>query len=447
MGDDMRTVQALAANRGVLLLVGAIGLMAVAAAIAISMLSDVQPGFGLPSVEPSAAEVSGTTEPSASPTSAVSATPEPTRVPTPTPRPSGPAAVAWAPGDAREGRAAAIVRSGDRWIVGGSVRVGDFSRAAIWTSPDGRTWSEPIALPPEPVPNSDGMHPRYWINGFGQWDGTLLAFGWNGVGCCDGGYPMLWRSDDGDAWSVVDTAGSAFGDGYHFPQRSVVTPQGELAVLSATGLGSDASIFVTGDLMAWDERPITDGERPMSVAGLAASASLLMIVGTEHHPYEADEDPPTTAHAWTSTDGRTWTPVVAPNPEGTLDDVTWDPSRERFVAIGTTDDGRPAAWLTTDGSQWSSVPLAEEAGRMHDLVAVDGLVVASGTVGPRLDDTTGGTIAWSSHDGITWRVVPLVDRQWSSLVGATPGFALMVVNRWEEAGGDSWQSWAGPVGE
>lgn len=420
--------------------------MVVATVIAVSTLSNVDQGVGLPSVEPSPTGVSETAEPSSSPTPAASATPEPTQVPTPTPQPSGPATVAWSQGEAQEGRVSAVVRHGDRWIAGGSVQIGDFSRATVWTSQDGRTWNGPMALPPEPVPSADGMHPRYWINGFGEWDGALLAFGWNGVGCCDGGYPMLWRSDDGGSWSLVDTAGSAFGDGYHFPQRSAVTPEGELAVLSATGLGGSASIFLTGDLTTWEEHPITDPQRSTGVGGLAASPSLLIVVGTEQHSYEADEDPPTTAHAWTSADGRVWTSVEVPNPDGTLGRVTWDPARERFVAVGTDDDGAPAAWLTADGSGWSWIPLAEEEGRVNDVAAAEGLIVASGTVGP-VFDTTGETIAWSSHDGVTWRVMPLIDRQWGSVVGATPGSAVMIVIRWDEEAGESWEAWSGPVGE
>ena len=96
--------------------------------------------------------------------------------------------------------------------------------------------------------------------------------------------------------------------------------------------------------------------------------------------------------------------------------------------------------------QWSEIPLASETGRMHDVVAVDGLVVASGTVGP-LSGATGESIAWTSYDGITWRVMPLVDRPERSVVGAAAGSALMILNGWEEATGEFWQSWAGPAGE
>jgi hypothetical protein len=225
-----------------------------------------------------------------------------------------------------------------------------------------------------------------------------------------------------------------------------MTPQRDLAVLSATGLGSGASIFLTGDLATWEEHAITSPDLLMQVSGLAASPSRVILVGTETHPYEAGEDRQTTPHAWVSADGRTWTSIVAPNPGGTLDRVTWDPSRERFVAVGSGDDGAPAAWLTADGSQWSRIPLAEESGQMHDVVAVDGLMVASGTVGP-LFEATGETIVWTSHDGVTWRVMPLVDRQANSVVGATPGSAVMIVNGWDEEAGDGWQSWAGAVSE
>ncbi|MGH2418739.1 MAG: hypothetical protein ACRDFY_10435, partial [Candidatus Limnocylindria bacterium] len=119
---------------------------------------------------------------------------------------------------------------------------------------------------------------------------------------------------------------------------------------------------------------------------------------------------------------------------------------ERFVAIGTDDDGRPAAWLTADGGNWSHIPLAEEEGQMRDIAVADGLLLASGVAGSMLAPQTGQTIAWSSHDGVTWRVVPLADAQYGSVVGVTPESAVTIVNRWSESEADTWIAWAGPVG-
>ncbi|MGQ0608902.1 MAG: hypothetical protein ACT4OQ_10630 [Chloroflexota bacterium] len=322
------------------------------------------------------------------------------------------------------------------------LQAGSTTRAAIWTSEDGLSWGEPILIPPEPI-ETDAIWSRYWISGFGRWGDELLAFGWNGIGAGDGGFPMLWRSADGVTWSVVDTGGTLFGDDYHFPLRSVISPLGQLAVLSVTGLGSGASIYVTDDLANWEEHPITLADQMMSVSGLAASPGLLIAVGTETHPWV--DRPETTAHAWISADAETWSPVAPPNPDGTLSSITWDPARERFVAIGSGDDRVPAAWLTTDGSRWSRIPLADDVGQMRDIAVADGLILASGVTGPMLAPETGQTIAWSSHDGVTWRIVPLADAQYGSVVGVTPGSAVTIVNRWSESESDTWIPWAGPV--
>jgi hypothetical protein len=185
-------------RRGLAVMGGAVGDLTVAAGIAVSMLLGGRGGLGLQSASP--ANASETSEPSprfATPTPASSATPDPTQAPTPTPAPSGPATVSWSEGESHPGSIRQVVHHGELWIAGGSVQIGDFMRAAVWTSPDGRAWNGPIALPPEPAADDDGIRPRYWINGFGERDGALLAFGWNGVGCCDGGYPMMWSSEDG----------------------------------------------------------------------------------------------------------------------------------------------------------------------------------------------------------------------------------------------------------
>ena len=82
---------------------------------------------------------------------------------------------------------------------------------------------------------------------------------------------------------------------------------------------------------------------------------------------------------------------------------------------------------------------------MRDIVVADGLILASGVTGSTLGPETGQTIVWSSHDGVTWRVVPLADAQNGSVVAVTPQSAVTIVNRWSESDGDTWVSWAGAV--
>lgn len=381
----------------------------------------------------------------ATPSESPAATSTPTVTPGPTPLPSGPATIAWATGDRLDGVAYTVTRHRDRWIAAGAIRVGDADRPAAWASADGLSWHGPALLPPEPVPDADGFMPRYLVTAFGEWGEGLLAVGWNGIGCCDGGRPMLWRSDDGVTWSVVDTAGSAFGEGWHFPTSAFTTPAGELGVLSSTLLGAGGSIFMTRDLATWTEHPITAPDEFVDVTGIAASSETWIAVGTHTPSWEAEEGPRPEPRVWSSTDGQSWSPTEPPSGGGSLDGIAWDPARARFVAVGSDGNGHPVAWLTLDGRSWSRIPLDDEEGRVDDIAIADGLIVAAGILGPMFE-SSGETIAWSSRDGVTWRVVPMSERHGRTVAGATAGSAVLIVNRHEDDR-NLWEAWAGPIGE
>lgn len=336
----------------------------------------------------------------------------------------------------------AVIRIDDRWIAGGWFDVGPTIRAAIWTSTDGIAWSDASLLEPEPA-EEEGLWPRYWINGFGEWDGSLLAFGWNGVGGGDGGYPMLWRSADGNTWEVVETGGTAFGDEYHFPSSSVIGPDGSLVVFSHIGLGGQAATFVTSDLQSWEVHAIDEDHQAARMAG---SPTHLIAVGHEQPPYEDPEDrPPMIPHAWSSTDGRTWHVIEPPAEATALADIAWDPTHRRFVAVGTDDGGLPVAWLTTDGGAWTSIPIGEEPTYMHRVVAAEGLIVASGETGDGFGPVPGDTIVWSSHDAVSWWYTSVLTRARGTVEAVTGDEAILVSGRWTEAGDESWLSLRGTL--
>jgi hypothetical protein len=317
------------------------------------------------------------------------------------------------------------------------------TRAALWTSEDGLVWSEPTLLAPEPA-QTEGIWSRHWISGFGQWGDDLLAFGWNGVGGGDGGYPMLWRSADGVTWALVETGGSKYVDDHHFPQRSIVAPGGELAVLSGTGLGNGASMFLTSDLVAWEAYPITPADRNIQVTGVAASEELAIAVGTETHPWV--DEPETSAHAWVSKDGRRWTSVETPNPDGALTSVAWDDVHHRFVVVGSDDGGLPAAWLTSDGRSWSQIALGDEEGEVSVVVSDAGLTVAAGVIGSYFDTEGAPTIAWSSFDALNWWYVPIAEDRLRPAIGITGRSVVTLMNGWTEDEGDYWVARAGSAG-
>ena len=77
-------------------------------------------------------------------------------------------------------------------------------------------------ITPDPVPGPDGM--SFFMDEVLVLADEVIAFGWNHLGCCDGGKAALWRSTDGVSWTFVDTAGTDYGDTYHRVADSAVAP-------------------------------------------------------------------------------------------------------------------------------------------------------------------------------------------------------------------------------
>lgn len=307
----------------------------------------------------------------------------------------------------------------------------------MWTSADGVAWSEPVLLDPELRSDVDCDH--HQISGFTEWDGDLLAIGWNGWGCGDGGKPMLWRSGDGASWELVDLEGTAFLAEYPSPASAVELSDGRLAIFAATSLGSVRVLFVTADLETWEVHLISDVETGAYVDRLAASPNLLIGVGSVvigERQVETWTEAIYGPYVVTSSDGVTWTTVDPPTEEGTIAGIAWDGSNERFVAVGTDADGRPHAWLTADGTDWTSIQLGNEAAMMNGVVSSDGLIVVSGMFD--YDDPSGNTVVWSSFDGLSWWYGTVLDGRIGTIHAAAGDAALMITGRTDGTGDASW---------
>lgn len=337
----------------------------------------------------------------------------------------------------------AAVRVGDRWLAGGALT----RRAAVWSSTDGIAWGEPVLLEPELRANVDCDH--HTISGFAPWNGVLLAIGWHGYGCGDGGDPMLWRSGDGVTWDVVDITGTAFAAEFPYPASTVAAPDGRLGVFASTQLGSVRALFLTSDLESWDAHTITDGAETESwIARLAASPTLLMGVGSiviGEQPVETWTEEIYGPHVMTSEDGSTWTAIAPPAEEGTIEDIAWDGANGQFVAVGTDADGLPYAWLTTDGSQWTSIQLSDEPTVMRRVTAAEGLIVATGQTGTGAEAHPGDTVVWSSHDGANWWYGTVLEDRTGTVEAVGAGTAILFSYRNAESGLPSWLSLAGTV--
>jgi len=211
-----------------------------------------------------------------------------------------------------------------------------------------------------------------------------------------------------------------------------------------------ASLPSTSD--AWSRVVLEPGQ---VVNALSAGGPGLVAVGSDDSK----------AAVWTSTDGRTWSPVAdlgggdirdvtvggpglvavgTGDPVGlsvgavwtSTDGLTWNRAPEEpvfdgallqavtaagpgFVAVGTTPGG-PQAWYSSDGLTWeeASVPpappdIAPDGDRasafMFDLAAVGDRLIAVGEVGISCGEGCGRPkmLMWTSTDGIAWAKVPL----------------------------------------
>lgn len=422
--------------------VAVLGLGALAGVL-LAVVLVTRPGEPVGLASPTSRSSLAATDPGTSPIASASrqppATAEPpaSSEPSPTPVPVGPAQLAWVDGPARDGEVNTVARFGDRWLAGGSAIFDGKWWATAWTSNDGRTWSNAIAIGPEPDDGGESDGWRHRIMTFATWDGDIVAFGNRWFSGSDSLAPMLWRSDDGERWEFVDTAGTVYGDEWHVPLQAMTTPAGGLAVHSLINIGFGAKAYITHDLATWESSVIVDEEPSLTAVStaMATSPNLLIAVGWKQEPREADEPPTATAHVWTSTDALTWNEATSPDATAWLNGVAWDAVHARFVVVGTDADGLPMAWLTPDGSAWTSIALGDEPMQRMQVSAADGLVAATGVAGPLGEQPTGPTLVWSSHDGQRWWYGSVLNRPSHAVLTASPGSAVLLDNRTDVPGG------------
>jgi hypothetical protein len=275
--------------------------------------------------------------------------------------------------------------------------------AAVWTSPDGVTWSR---VPhDETVFGGDRKQIMFSVTAGGP---GLVAVGYDGsIGLA---VAAVWTSVDGFTWSRVPHDEAVFGD--ILQEMFSVTAGGPGLVAvgedGSDGEGRDMAVWTSVDGVTWSRVPhdetVFGGEYWEEVQSVTAGGPGLVAVG-----YDGPSNG-TWAAVWTSPDGVTWSRVPHDSTVfGVYDNLRMNSvtaGGPGLVAVGSDESGDysdAAVWTSVDGVTWSRVPddqtiLGGDSG-MSSVVATDTGLVAVGS-----DD--GDAAVWTSPNGLAWTQVP-----------------------------------------
>jgi hypothetical protein len=272
---------------------------------------------------------------------------------------------------------------------------GAVPKAAVWTSPEGITWSR--------VPGHEAIFDDAAMRAVTAGGPGLVAVGDSADDAA------VWTSSDGITWSRVPHSEAVFGDA----GMNGVTAGGP-GLVAVGDQGGSAGVWTSLDGIIWSRAPQEEaifkgeGTRMKSVT---VGGPGLVAVG-EDGPLQDDTD----AAVWTSPDGITWSRT--PHTEAVFGDAGMN-SVTAFgpglVAVGGywrpgLQDGRFGAlvWTSFDGITWSRVAHDEdifegdEAGMESVTVADHGLVAVGSHWHPQGVEAA----AWTSVDGFAWSRVP-----------------------------------------
>jgi len=174
--------------------------------------------------------------------------------------------------------------------------------AAVWTSPDGLAWTPVPADPAVFGGPSEQAMVRVVAGGPG-----LVAVGWDYSGGDEDA--AVWTSPDGFTWTRVPHDEAVFGGptGQEIRALGVGGP-GLVAVGNDMSGGDlDAAVWTSPDGLTWTRVPHDEGTLggpdAQEIWGVVAGGPGLVAVG---HDHEGDE---WKAAVWTSPDGVTWARV------------------------------------------------------------------------------------------------------------------------------------------
>ena len=327
----------------------------------------------------------------------------------------------------------ALTAGPNEFVAVGVEYFGARTTVSVFTSVDGRSWSDRGVMEPDegfeplgvseangyivivgatPGASADG---RIWVlgPGYADWsripsgplgfdgpgDQVVTTVAWNGArGFVAGGSivtggretPTMWRSADGLAWTRLP-AGAVASDGRNaLVQRIVAVGSGFLASGAADG---GALLWRSVDGNAWTAIP--PPATPSSPGEFVIPASdggktLVLAVddfGSQMHRLSGAN--------WTRAD----TGSAFPRSSTASELVGVASAGSRVVAIGAGADRRPLVMVSSAGGGWHRRPFSDKTARV---VAID---VDRGTfmaVGWRLVAGRARLATWTSKDGTRW---------------------------------------------
>jgi hypothetical protein len=211
--------------------------------------------------------------------------------------------------------------------------------AAVWTSPDGVTWSR---VPHDEEVFGGRSHQAMWeVTAGGP---GLVAVGEDRSRDFDDGDVAVWTSVDGITWSRVPHDEENLGAGQ---VTSVTSADSGLVAVGNVGsdAGDDAAVWTSVDGIAWSrvahDEDVFGGAAGGGMQSVTATGQGMVAVGGSGEG----------AAVWTSTDGITWSRV------GHDEDVFGGAAGPVMESVTTTGQGLVA--VGSDGEAaavWVAVP-------------------------------------------------------------------------------------------
>ena len=280
--------------------------------------------------------------------------------------------------------------------VGEDLRFGGPVDGAVWTSPDGRTWTR---LGVKQNDLADSELDLLATNGT-----RLVALGGAraSADAGEGPQPIIWVSDDGASWRRLSS------DPPPFEGVSVVGVVGGPGEFVAWGAdGPRGAIFHSDDGIAWARVTIAPSLEEPAIGDVKPYRGGFVAVGAHFAP-----KPPgsplivagpdlSTAAAWWSPDGRSWAAAAIDAGPGLR---SLDVGAAGLLAVGGSGCGGCIGpgilWRSDDGRHWR---------RIGSDVITSPAYASDGARIIRFDQQGTGDVA-SSTDGSAWQTVANLGR-------------------------------------